>query len=77
MNNHGCKEVASADEFTIAGKIEGIKSCWEILQQVGPLYGYFPKPSRSYLVAMEQYLENAIKIIRGSEVKITKEGKNI
>ena len=53
INNHRCKEVAFADDFTIAGKIEGIRSYWELLQQVGPLYGYFSKPSKSYLVVKE------------------------
>ena len=37
MNNQRCKEVAFADNFTIAEKIEGIRSYWELLQQVGPL----------------------------------------
>ena len=60
MNNNRCKEVAFADDFTIAGKIEGIRSYWELLQQVGPLYGYSPKPSKSYLVVKKQYLENSI-----------------
>ena len=75
MNNHRCKEVAFADNFTMAGKTEGIRSNWELLQQVGPLYVYFPKPSKSYLVVKEQYLENATEIFRGSEVKITTAGK--
>ena len=78
INNNICKEVAFADDFTIAGKIEGIRLYWELLQQVGPLYGYFPNPSKSYLVVKEQYLEeNPIETFRGSEVKITTEGKMI
>ena len=74
MSDHRCKEVAFADDFTIAGKIEGINSHWEMLQQVVPLYGYFPKSSESYFVAKEQYLGNSIEISR-SEVKIAKERK--
>ena len=77
MNNHRCKEVAFADNFTIAGKIEGIRWYWELMQQVGQLYGYFPKPSKFYLVAKELYLENTIETFRGSEDKITTKGKNI
>ena len=61
MNNHICKEEAFADNLTIAGKIERIRSYWELLQQVGPLFGYFPRPSKTYLVVKEQYLENAIE----------------
>ena len=75
MNNHRCKEVAFSDDFTIAVKIEGIRSYWELLQKVGPLHGYFPKLSKLYLVVKEQYLENAIETFRGSEVKMTAKGK--
>ena len=75
---HSYSKVAFADDFTIAGKIEGkiegIRPYWELLQQVDPLYGYSPKPSKSYLVVKEQYFENAIETFRGSEVKISTEG---
>ena len=63
MNNHICKEEAFANNLTIAGKIERIRSYWELLQQVGPLFVYFPRPSKTYLVVKEQYLENAIEKI--------------
>ena len=45
-----------------------------MLQQVRSLYGYFPKPSKSYLVVKEQCLENFIETFSGSAVKITTEG---
>ena len=77
MNNHRCKEVAFADDFTTPRKIERIRSYWELLQQVGPLYGYFSNQSKSHLVVKEQFLENATETFRGSDVKITTEEKNI
>ena len=67
-NNHRRKEVA--------GKIEEIRSYWEMLQQLGPFYGYFPKPSKSYLGVKEHYLGHVIEIFRKSEVKITTEGES-
>ena len=75
MNNHRCKEEAFADDFIISWKIEETRSNWESLQQVIPLYGYFPKPSKSYLVVKEQYFKNAIEIFRGNKFKITTERK--
>ena len=49
INEHGSKEVAFADDFTVAGKASEIKAYWDILQHQGPFFGYFPKPSKSYL----------------------------
>ena len=46
-----------------------------MLQQVGPLYGYFPKPSESYLIVKEYFYENAKETFKNSEVKLTTEGK--
>ena len=53
--------------------MEGINSHWEMLQ----LCSNFPIPPKSYLVVKGQYMENAIAIFRGNEVKITIEKENI
>ena len=69
------KEVAVADDFTVTGKVEEIKSYWDMLQQVGPLHGYFPKPSKSYLIDKEHFHENAKETFKSTEVKLTTEDK--
>ena len=45
-----------------------------MLQQEGPPYGCFPKPSKFYLIVKKKHLENPVETFTGSEVKITKEG---
>ena len=45
INEHHSKEVAFADDFTVAGKVKEIKDYWDALLQIGPLFGYLPKPS--------------------------------
>ena len=70
MNNQRCKEVAFADNFTITGKIEGIRSHWELLQQVGPLYGYFPKSSKFYLVIMQNTWRMLLKHLEKVKSKL-------
>ena len=43
-------EVVVANDFTVTGKVDEIMSYWDIPQKVGSPYGYFPKPSKTYLI---------------------------
>ena len=58
-NNNTTKHVAFADDFTVAGKIEEIKGSWDSLCNIGPKYGYFPKPEKSYLIVKDDHLLKA------------------
>ena len=39
----------------------------------GPKYVYYPKPSKSFLIAKQHYKEYAKRIFTGSNIKITVE----
>ena len=49
ITEHNSKEVAFADDLAVAGKINEIKIFWDVIEKIGPKYGYFPKDSKSYL----------------------------
>ena len=68
------KHVAFADDLTGAGKLEEIKIWWDTLIAEGPKYGYYPRPSKSFLIAKQHYKEYAERIFAGSNIKITTEG---
>ena len=53
-NEQRCKEVAFVDDSSIVGKIKEIRTYWEMKQEVGLLYGYFPKPFKFYLIRDSQ-----------------------
>ena len=76
LNEYGCREVVFADDFSVAWKIKEIKTCWEMLQ-VGPLYGYFPKPSKSNMIVKEKHLENTVKTLKCQVSKEKKKEKDI
>ena len=59
INEHRTKEVAFADDLTVAEKIKEIKQYWEPLLQVGPKYVYYPKPSKSHLIVKEEHFDRA------------------
>ena len=73
--NLSAKEVAFADDFTVAGKLTSIRDYWGKLTVLGPKYGYFPKASKSYLIVKEDKLGEARNVFNNSNVSITIEGK--
>ena len=75
VNEHRSKEVAFSDDFTVAGKVNEIKAYWDMLQQQGRLFDYFPKAFKSYLIVKEQHYSKAVDVFIGSKRKITSEGK--
>ena len=48
------KEVVFADDFSVAGSLNSIKDYWDKLTAISPKYGYFPKPTKSYLTVKEK-----------------------
>ena len=53
INHLSTKEVAFADDFTVAGKLTSVRDYWGKLAVLGPKYGYFVKASKSYLIVKE------------------------
>ena len=51
-----------------------IKIWWDSINLHGPFIGYFPEPSKSWLIVKEEHYDEAITAFEGSKVKITKEG---
>ena len=45
-----CQQVWYADDSSAAGKLREMRKWWDILNVVGPKYGYFPKPSKTVLI---------------------------
>ena len=48
------KEVVFADDYSVADNLNGIKDYWDKLTSVGSKYGYFPKPTKYYLIVKEK-----------------------
>ena len=59
---------------TGADKLEALKKWWDVLLEKGPAYGYFPKPSKTWLIVKDKKLEEAKLTFKKSGVKITSEG---
>ena len=65
-----------ADDTAGCGTLEKLKLWWDKLCEVGPLYGYHPKPSKTILIVKELvHLPKANALFGKSGVKVTLEGE--
>ena len=74
IKEHDSKEVAFADDLAAAGKINEIKSFWNVIENICPKYGCFPKASKSYVIVKNQNVDVTSVIFNKTDVKITTEG---
>lgn len=65
------KKVAYADDLTGAGKIRLLKMWWDLLSKIG----YYPKPSKSWLIVKAQCAEYAKKVFSSTSIRITVNGQ--
>ena len=65
-----------ADDSTSVGELQGIKKWWDSLKTNGPKYGYYPKPSKTWIILKNPAdLERAQVMFAGEGVNITCDGE--
>ncbi len=53
------KQVWYADDAAGGGKIKDLESWWNKLCSTGPLFGYYPKPSKTWVIVKSEHYEAA------------------
>lgn len=64
-----------ADDSQGLGRLAAIRKWWDILTEYGPLLGYHPEPSKTYLVVKPHLIDDARLMFEGTGIKITDGGK--
>ena len=70
-NDLQTREVAFADDLTVAGKLAVKKYLWDKLVKIGRKYGYFPKSTKFYLIVKKDYLKDAKTMFTDTDINIT------
>ena len=69
-----CKQVWYADDATGCDKFETMRTWFDALVEFGPMYGYYPKPSKCILLTKPDRVDLAQKVFKGSDIDIQTEG---
>ena len=70
-NDLQTREVAFADDLTVAGKLAVKKYLWDKLVKIGHKYGYFPKSTKFYLIVKKDCLKDAKTMFTDTDINIT------
>ena len=69
------KQVAFADDLAGAQNLVNLKKWWENIEKFGPMLGYFPKASKSWLIVKPNLVDEAKRIFNGTNINVTTEGR--
>lgn len=64
-----------ADDSQAIGRLLALRAWWDLLCELGPGFGYFPKPSKTYLVVKPHLLEEAQRVFAGTGIVIAGGGQ--
>ena len=67
--------LAFADDFSATGKLISLLQWWTTLLEIGPKYGYYPEPKKSWLITKLETHTLAKEVFETTKVKITNSGK--
>lgn len=73
-NRFKIRQVAFADDLSGAGSLQELKNWWKYLCEIGPSFGYFPNPNKSWLIVKSNFTNEAHAIFTDTEIQVTNEG---
>ena len=69
------KRVWYADDSAAGSSLVRLRRWWDLLVEIGPLYGYFPNSSKTHILAKPHHVDNAKEVFRGTGIVISTEGE--
>ena len=70
------KQVCYADDSAAGSSLKRLRRWWDLLKEIGPLYGYYPNGAKTHVLAkLEHTTEAAKEIFNGTGITISSEGK--
>ena len=72
--DHLAHQLWFADDASAGGSLTNLQTWWSKLTEAGPSYGYYPNPSKSWLIVKEEHANQAHSLFSSLGVNITTKG---
>ena len=69
------RQVWYADDSAAGSTLKNLRRWWDLLVEIGPLYGYFPNGSKTHVLAKPHHVEAAKEIFSDTGIVISTEGE--
>ena len=69
------KQIWYADDAAAIGKLADLRAWWDHLTREGPDFGYYPNPSKTWLVTKEGCEAAGFSTFAGTGVNVTQDGR--
>ena len=69
------KQIWYADDSAAGSSLERLRRWWDLLAEVGPMYGYFSNSSKTHVLAKPHHVEAAKEVFKGTGIVISTEGE--
>ena len=69
------KQIWYADDSAATGTVEQLYAWWNRLAAYGPAFGYFPNPSKTWLVIKQSHFDEESNMFAWSGVNVTLDGR--
>ena len=69
------KQAWYADDSAATSTLERLRMWWNLLIEIGPLYGYLPNSSKTQLLVKPQHVDTAKEVFNGTGIVISTEGE--
>ena len=76
-HSYPVKQVWFADDCTSSGSLFDLFQWWHRMTELGPQYGYFPNPSKSFLLVKPDSLNSAKDLFHDSNISIVSDGARV
>ena len=71
------KQTWYADDSAAASRLEQLRSWWDLLNELGPLHGYFPNDAKTHILVKSQHIDKAKEIFKDTAISDIRGRKTI